>query len=558
VTYLIGDIHNRLLDGTLPLITDQMSLYASGTSLKKKMQDCLSQPGTKECRKLDDEIGILWNQPQTANNSLGSPELRCEHLLKFSPLEAQLYGTKPTKAATQPEQYYQSCDAAFADMKNVDLSSSTFHMKYSNLSANWKSKGYDYYVSLKLYLHYAFRNIIPQKIKTPRYTGVIQALALEDMSFFFPSNCQSITPPKYNDEYIAPQKIREFATKNLKKEVGSSDFNLPFKENLTDEMLTEPTPTVNTDILDLNTTKSAEEWSTRLASQFSDVRLVMKRKLLTAINSFNVLMQALPVQEMNRLIDRQAAPLMLENPQISADYQDFLKQEMYYLCSEVTLVNHEYFSFVVKDLELLRQTNNIDMLTGHLTSHKQNEIFAYYDQIADFVQNLCERRDQHEIWDDKFELDKTGYAKWYNQKIFEGKFKSEFKEKRKKWMDYNAPILTQKIKMGGAQNICYSPFDCARLALSSIVDLYKVSKYQATFFPKRSISTPAAFNPYAERLACKVYDPWYKTQQTLVGFFSDIANAGFAYFTNTFLFANVDLMPGKVTSFKALVEDGTI
>ena len=90
VTYLIGDIHNRILDGSLPLITDQMSLYASRTSLKKKMQDCLKQPGTKECRKLDDEIGILWNQPQNTNNSLGSPKLRCEHLLKFSPLESQL------------------------------------------------------------------------------------------------------------------------------------------------------------------------------------------------------------------------------------------------------------------------------------------------------------------------------------------------------------------------------------------------------------------------------------------------------------------------------------
>ena len=568
LTYLISDIHDRLLDGTLPLITDQMALHSSGRSLKKRMEDCLSKPGSRECRKLDDEIGVLWKRPQTiTNNALGSPRLRCEHLKKFSPLEAQLYGTKPTKAAlnaiakaaTQPEQYYQTCDEAFQSMNNVDLASSTFHMKLSHLPSNWKEKGYPYYVSLKLYLHYAFRHVIPRKLRDPRYTGVIQSLALEDMSFFFPSNCKSITPPACSEDYIAPQKMREFATTNFKKKVGQSDFILPFKENLTDEMLTEPTPTVNTDIMDFNTTQTAEEWSSRLVSQFSDVRLVMKRKLLSAINSFNVLMQALPAEDMNRLIQRQAAPLLLnEGPQISSDYENFLKQEMYYLCSEVTLVNHEYFSFVVKDLAHLRQTNNIDMLTGHLTSHKQEEIFNYYDSIADFVQKLCESKDQHKIWDDKFKLDKTGYAEWYNSKIYEGRVKTQLKQKRKEWKNFNAPILTQKIKLGGTNDICYSPFDCARLALSSIVDLYKVSKYQATFFPKKSISTPAAFNPYAERLACKVYDPWYKTQQTLVGFFSDIANAGMAYFTNTFLYANVDLMPGKVTSFKTMVEDGTI
>ncbi|MGB0453267.1 MAG: hypothetical protein ACPGJV_06090, partial [Bacteriovoracaceae bacterium] len=106
--------------------------------------------------------------------------------------------------------------------------------------------------------------------------------------------------------------------------------------------------------------------------------------------------------------------------------------------------------------------------------------------------------------------------------------------------------------------ICYSPIDCARLVLSSIVDLYKVSKFQAAFFPTQIQNSPGAFNPYAERVACEVYDPWYKTQASLVAFFSDLANAAISFFSKGLLYSRIDLKPGRVTSFKTLVEEGKI
>lgn len=554
IAYSLQDVHNKLVNNQLPLLTDEL--------VKNAALDT----------KNDSVIKALWYKANSRqHNGISGLNLRCEKLIQFSPLEAQLYGTKPTvkalnsiaHAATQPEAYYQDCDeyftAAARDSSQIDLTASTFHLKYKNLPSGWNDAGFDYLASMKTYLAYAFRNETPTRLRTLQYDYVLRSLALEDISFLFPSNCKSMTPPSCSEEFVSTQKIREFATKNFKQKVGRSDFLNPFTENLTEDMLLRPTPPVNSDILDLNSTKTASEWANRMNKQFSDVRLIMKRKLFGAINTFNVMLSALGTGDLNQLLGRQIAPLLKEAPAGTAkEYTDFLKQEFYYLCSEVTLVNHEYFSFLVKDLAHLEQTNNIDFISNGLTNHKQKEIFQYYERMADFVQNICEAKDQHDIWDDTFKLNKSGFSEWYLAKIHDGKIKSEQNQLRKKWQAFHAPILTQKNQFNEQVNICYSPIDCARLALNSIVDLYQVSKYQATFFPKDSVNTPSAFNPYAERMACKVYDPWFKTQQTLVQFFSDIGNAALAYFTNSFIFSNFNLKPGRVVSFKTLVQEGKI
>ncbi|MFI5391766.1 MAG: hypothetical protein ACHQYQ_10425, partial [Bacteriovoracales bacterium] len=251
------------------------------------------------------------------------------------------------------------------------------------------------------------------------------------------------------------------------------------------------------------------------------------------------------------------------NSGISKEEENALKNELYYLCSEFTQAGHEDFSFIKGDLEILKKTSLIDQVAGSISEQSTAAAYGFYEKLASMVVTKCNSINQKNLWDGDFTLDKSGFSKWYLEKIYEGKITSTQNQKYKNYLANNSALLSYKAKTDNGtldSVICANGVDCARKTLEAIIDLYAVAQYANTFWSMdQMIKTPALFNPYAERTSCKVYDPWFKTKQILFNLITNMGQAAMSAFVpGAGIFASLDLQPGKVVSMKQLINEGKI
>lgn len=590
---LLQLIHKKLINRELPLLvadTTSDKIHVPG-DYREVMEKCSS---AEYCQELDQYIEKLWTissdgrklaERQTdfykfdnyhskenfMQNEVFEDEnrqfnLRCHYLRKFSPLEAHLFGTKPdkgvlesiAKAAINKEEYIARCDD-FSKQENLKVAA--YELKIPNLRySKWNDQGFDYWNSVKLYFSWAFRNAPEMDLMAKPFSNMFKALAIEDALIMVPNSCKSLTAPKCESEYLNQNAMREFAKSSYKKNALNLDILDSVPDGAQDDLLTDPFTAVNSDILGLGDYQSSDAWLDNFRENFSGSRTIVKRKLLRSINHLEVITTNVDVTKLvNKLTDKF---LMSVNSSMDPKDRNDLKNELFYVCSEYTFATHEELSFIRSKLNLLKDLALIDKLGSRIVDTKSAVFFSYFEKLSKEVNTLCGKVNQNKIWDKDFSLDKTGFSSWYLSKVYENKIQSTEVDRLKNYLAKNTPALSYanyKITKSVDDVVCANEIDCARKTLRSIVDLYSALQYADTFWTlDQKLKSPNIFNPYAERTACRVYDPWYKTKQTMFNFFTDMAQGALATVAPGVLFAKFDLQPGRVVSFNQLVKEGKI
>lgn len=570
---LLQLIHHKMMNHELPLLPSDITLKNTSEIYQKKMQHC---NGNDFCPELDGYLEKLWSNSShtdlfflNKNNFKKNDEptsLNCTYLKKFSPLNAQLFGTKPTKevlqkigeAANHLDEYLADCED-YSQQENVKVATFELYLPFVN-EHHWNQQGFDYWNSLKIYFSWAFRNAREMQQLAFPYAELFKAVAIEDSVMITPDGCKSIIMPSCDPDYLNQNSIREFAKKDFKKEAATLDILSPLPDGPTGALLNDPFSEVNRDILDFAQFNNSDAWLENFRENFSGTQTLVRKKLLKALTNLDIISKNINLSQVTDSLMKFFSPLYKD--ETSLEEKNFLKNELYYLCSEYNLGGNKELGFIKKKLNLLAKTSILDNEAGTILNRPSSFYFNYFDLLSQQINSMCASLRQKKIWDNSFELDKSGFSHWYINKVYLNKINSTFNQKQNDYLDEHLPLLVHsqfKISKKLEDIICINTSDCVRSVLRSIIDLYAATQYADTFWNlKDQIKSPNLFNPLSERYACKVYDPWFKTKSALFGFFTDIAQAGLSLSSPGMIYAKLDLDPKKATSFNQLVKDGKI
>ncbi|MCR9203655.1 MAG: hypothetical protein NXH75_03695, partial [Halobacteriovoraceae bacterium] len=375
-----------------------------------------------------------------------------------------------------------------------------------------------------------------------------------------PNGCRSLSPPKCDGDRLALNSIREFAKEDFKKNALELDILSETPNGPDDDLVEDMIPSVNVDELDLAAHRTAGDWLEAFSGNLSSSRALMKKRLIKAINHFNFVTKAVPVKTLLSKLDQHFGGKLFSGKAI--DLSEDKKNELYYLCSEFSFSQHESWSFIRGNLEILEKSSIVDGLTKQISQVSTNESFNYFMTLGDAINKACYDLKQHEIWDEDFDLDKEGFLPWYAAKIYENKVKSKHDEKIAYYLENNQPLLsfpTYSATKSEGDVICAHASDCARKTVEATLALYSATQYASTFWSlEQKVKSPDLFNPYSERTACKVYDPWYKTRSTIFSFLWDMGQTAASAFVPGMIYTKAELKPRMVTSFKQLIKDGKL
>ncbi len=593
VISLLNLIHKKIVSRELPLLMSDTTSEKSHTpyGYKNLMEKCSSDD---YCPELDLYLSKLWSISSSSNtiakkqaefyefdnfhskdNFLQNNvfederrvfEYRCHYLKKFSPLEAHLFGTKPdkgvleniAKTAMNKNEYIARCDDLSVQ---ENLKVATYEINIPNLrTSKWNDQGFDYWNSLRIYFSYAFRNSNEVIQMAKPFGTLFKALAIEDSLLIVPNGCKSLTPPKCESDYLNQNAIREFAKSSYKKNALNLDILDSVPEGAQDDLLKDPFTAVNNDILGLGDYQTSDAWLDNFRENFSGSRTIVKRKVLRAINFLDIANKTIDPLKLSEKLKEKF--YYSNNASLSLEEKQLIKNDLFYLCSEFTFATHEELSFIKGKINLLKELKLLDQMSSKIVETKSASFFSFFESVSKEVNLICGKINQDKIWDRDFLLNKSGFSSWYLDKVYDNKIASIEPDLLKQYLQKNKPLINY-VNYNKSKSlddvVCVHEIDCARKTLKSIVDLYAALQYADTFWSlDQKLKSPQIFNPYAERTACRVYDPWYKTKQTMFNFFTDMAQGALATVAPGVLFAKFDLKPGKVTSFNQLVKDGKI
>lgn len=590
---LLNLIHKKLVNRELPLLMSDATSTKSHIpgGYKSLMEKCSSDD---YCPELDQYLEKIWSissspmslakrqeefynfdnfhskdnflQNEVFEDDRRVFEYRCHYLKKFSPLEAHLFGTKPdkgvlesiAKTAINKNEYIARCDD-FGTQENLKVA--TYEINVPNLKVSkWNDQGFDYWNSVRVYFSYAFRNANETLELAKPFGHLFKALAIEDSLIIVPNGCKSLTPPKCESDYLNQNAIREFAKSSYKKNALNLDILDSVPEGAQDDLLKDPFTAVNNDILGLGDYQTSDAWLDNFRENFSGSRTIVKRKVLRSVNYLDTAVKNIdPLKLTEKLKDKFYYAM---NASLEPQEKQNVKNDLFYLCSEFTFATNEELSFIRSKINLLKDLKLLDQMSSKVVDTKAATFFNFFETVSKEVNLLCGKINQNKVWDKDFSLNKAGFSSWYLDKVYENKIASIENDLLKQYLQTNKPLINYSNynKSKSLDDVvCVHEIDCARKTLKSIVDLYSALQYADTFWSlDQKLKSPNIFNPYAERTACRVYDPWYKTKQTMFNFFTDMAQGALATVAPGVLFAKFDLKPGKVVSFNQLVKDGKI
>ncbi len=605
---LIEYIANQIFEDRLPLLHADLTASALEKRFKEQTRpnhdtsdyynyrkDLLKQysqisEGCKldeYCEELDQYIAKIWNNRKysyrkqtkeiwgeidnfSSKHFFGSKlidekensNLSCHFLKKYSPFMAQVGTVAANKkvleslAIAQGDQseYITTCD-------DIDAQSSLEAVAYQldilgTNKKNWDKAGFDFWHSLKLYYSWAFRN--SQQIEQMSYPfgEVFKSIYLEESVMFFSTNCRGTSPSRCDNDFLSSQRIRDFAKSSYNKMALNHDFMKSIPNGAEKELLDDPFVDYNNDILEYGKFPDMNEWAQSFAKNIRKSRSYIKNKLMNAISTLEVTSKYLSVDSIiNNLNKAKNNREAWSHQGASKITVDGLKNELYYLCSEYNVAAHETLSFIRSDLDYLKQMNELDPTFKKLTSKGLKEFYNYFEQVAPAVLSFCNELEERGIWEN-FEVDRSGFSDWYKELIIKDEIGKKGDSPISIW---GTPLLKNRGANTVSNTICFNGSDCSRKILESITSIYSAVRYFRTFYVNdQNINDPSLINPYAERTACKIYDPWWKVKKTLFNTFSDLTAAAISLVNPTPFYLNVDYVPQRATSFNKMMKDGKL
>lgn len=586
VMRMVEFIHGSLIEGRLPLLPIDMDELQSTEFVNYQRIQQLCRLGDY-CSDLDDYISQIWEIAHDQNLQAGvrsrqflefdqithrhfiavehlrdasaaNKRVNCAYLKKFSPLQAHLYGQRPNNRAMESlaraienqDKYIASC---YDLSSQEDLQVAAYQIDLDMFhERRWNQIGFDYWNSMRLYLSWAFRFSQQLDQMAFPFANIFRGVSFEDAVMFAPNGCRALAPTECDHHGLAVNAVRELAKGDYQRQARDLDVLSSLPDGPQQDLLLAPITSINNDILDLAEHPDASTWLNEFRQNVTATRNIHRTKVIRAVSFLNIFMEQVGSDRLITGLREQFRSIEENNN----------KQELYYLCGEYALSQHEKWSFIRGKLEILENYRLLNSTTQFIAGRDIGEFYAQMREVADIVNENCYSLDQKSVWDYSFELDRSGFAQWYiDEVIFQGPT-SKREEFRRLDLEQADPFLFYSFYQDSRafdDVICVHPSDCARRIVESMVDLYAASQYASTLWAlEQRVKTPDLFNPYAERVACGSYDPWYRTKSMIFNFLWDMSQVAISSFTPGMIYTRAHLPPKMVTSFRQLVEDGEI
>ncbi len=582
-------IHERLQSGRIPLLSSDLE---DDDDLKNYFQinrTCLLD---QNCQNLDFYISRFWNNNTnytgfekqhmsfyktiddfSKKNFLdyhlkekGGIQWHCHRLHRFSKVNGQLFSTKLENSELGQivadlqnlEQNLTACEESLSEINN--LKNAVYQIELETKDEDkWEDLGFDYWHSFKLYLRYAMKYSDHHASIAGPFHKIFKEINLEDSLLIIPLGCENVTKPKCDQESLSLNSIRELAKNTLDQLDPKLDFLQPLSLGPEDQMLLKPTPDVGTDILNLGQELNADVWASNFKEKLSNKGSLLKQDLLSAISFYQILSSKVNLTNYTK--------------DLAQNISDKLKMkddELHYLCKEYAAYDTSGASLIKNELNLLKSKNYLDSISSHLVKMETAEFLSLFEKMAVTIKSICEKPQVVKYFQGKSSPLSEGFYPWYVQK-FSLPAKSDqasaldktFHGDKTPYLYFNYSELLSSTEMTAKIHdkdvLCFSPISCARNSLKHIINIYHALEYSKAFVALGdSIKSPALFNPYTERTACGVYDPWYKTKYTIVNFFSNLTQAAISTFTPGLVYTQFHLEPKQVLSMKQLIDEGKI
>lgn len=399
---------------------------------------------------------------------------------------------------------------------------------------NWKTYGFDFWQSYKIYLSWAWKNHSIDSLKASSFEKLSLLIPIEEQLMILSNGCKSVERPECNSDYISSTELRTlFSTKRKQLELSSSSLEMK-------DFIFENNDSLDSSIKENIAKKSGDQtWikdfqKARLgfASQFSDY-LFKANKLFGMANQ---------IKTAKLESDLKQAVQLPEN-----------LEEAHYLCSEHRLLMHEQPLSIFKfDLEHLK--TNGHLLNQYLSfGMKVNEIYEQYVQFSKHVTQACNQLDEKQIneMDSKWNNYKSWYKNFLNRyQVIKAAMEVESQEASKD------EFIDQRPK-NYIQGQCVNVIDCYRNFIESVVQINKVLLHSKSFLGNELISPPL-FNERAEKVACQFYDPFEAAKLNKKKLWTDIGSSFLFGWTALPIYLNLNYTPSKIVSFNKLIQDGHI
>lgn len=548
-------ISERLLKGELPL------LKAGVTEFDLALKSC---DGKSACPAMDALIASVWEsssnlrRPQFLAGQGGS-RVSCHSLKSFSPLEAHLYGVKPDREALDrvaeavhkhPE-LMQTCDES---LEEEDLKVGVYQLDLRHVSdEEWDEKGFYYWNSFKLYFSWAFRFAPEVTHLAGVYDNVFRSIDLEESVIFFANGCKSMTAPECGKDYLNLSTLRSLARSQGNGELSKLDFFDTIPDGSTTGVKDPQQPTVNTDVLDLGGYSSAADWANNFRENIVKTRGYLKLKLTKSVSNLALIHGALGDELLSGLDAHTSQALEHE------DRESYLR-ELYVTCSEFRVAFDEQTSFLRQDLQKLRSEPRLRDVTNIISNESMSALDWAFETAAPGFLAYCDELQKNGTWENFSRPSNALFAPWYQEYVFDTKAKEDHSLKIVDHLK-GKPLLKIKTSLGNSDSntLCTTPAHCGRIILTSLLDLKAFSEYASGFLSfDEGVKAPALFNPMSERLACRSYDPWFKTKKTIADLMQDIFLAAVWSFVPSPVYVNLELQQKKVVSFNELIKDGKV
>jgi hypothetical protein len=546
------DVVDGIKSGKLPLLhLDPKQIVDS--NLRSAFENCNSLDCPTVRHALQQTY--LNAEKKSVQSELSKTEVACYLVKGFSQLQGHLFSTRLDGESLEKvflhrqraQDYLTDCRNPSAGIENrrgvlqLDLIVNTGRELPDNTApaavvwrrsrhhreeTYWEKNGFAFWNSFKHYLAAAWKT----NSRIDHGNEFLSRLDLEESLFLVPNGCGSVTPPSCDQAYVGAQRLRDFAGPPIPTDASRM---VPLGAEF--DMLKNPRPSVNTDILNLSRFETASGWVGKFQDHLSYHRSLARAKLLSARNRLRLALQKYSGTQISKaLSDVRSRPM-----------DAILAKNMNLFCSEYIVGLHDMLGHFKTDMAQLPDAaaKNQEILDG---VSAEEILFQYQTlmKINEVAQPLCIQLSQTEQM--KSVVTKEGeFQNWFREFVYE---KKEIAD------DHNSAL-----NFDNFDRFCEDEIICGRQILAAMIDLRASMQYKdSLLFGAHGLISPALFNPYAERLACQTYDPGFMKRAAFKVFAASAVSVLASTWAKVPVYLSVAVQEGHVTSFRRLVEDGKV
>jgi len=571
-------VTQELLNGRLPLLQ-----ATPDSDLEPKYAQALAECGQRfPCAAMDEYLGSILQQWKTLPEGTDSaypsfleldqfakrpellkgrmhPQSSCLYVKRFSEFQANWGHDRPDQALLQK--------VALAALAEKDLFTTCFD-ESDTLSSRrfmlevdvsevqkraWKKHGFDFWYSVKLYFSYAWRHPELMLDSSHPMTQLFKNLAIEQMMQLVSTSCQSIDRPECSQSQASLEIFNSLGKMGIPTEVDK-----PLPDRPEQLLISKQMETHREDSAILPDNQESDQWIKGYQERIMQRRGLMKQRLLLAVSQFELLSSSMTSDRISKELAKLKTDMSLD---------PVLYQKMQVLCSEIDVAIRPDVNLLEKRFETTLQSGKFKRLVESSTDQQLTSMIGFYQSIAKTTFPICEQIRVEKLWKNDTAVATESYAAWYRD--LSGTWAAPVPQPdgttaapdfsgmgavfNKMTSSPNVFLSQEKISQDGEKEstvVCTDASDCVRMLLKSMVDLYAVSSWSDALMPMNEwIQSPNLANPWAASTACKVYDPWFATKQSLVSLVTDLVSTTVVGITGVPAYLAASARPREVTGF---------